>query len=174
MIASSSSFAGYRARIMALASFALAPAVAFVLASGAPAFAAAPALTNGDKPATVTIGERPLSADTDHVVAFKRGDVLYVCVQDLRQMVSGQTTHSGDHYVVESFKGDANSKTYAFTIGSNQVRTGGKTVALSAPVIRAYGHVYIPISFFSSGAVKTKVSMSADGRTGDIILPPGM
>lgn len=44
---------------------------------------------------------------------------------------------------------------------------------LPAPVVRAYGHVYIPLSFFGTGAVRTHVKISPDGRTGDIILPPG-
>ncbi len=138
------------------------------------ALAAAPPLTGGDKSATVTVDGRPLSADTDHVVAFTRGTILYVCVMDLRQMVSGSVSHDGKVYTVKSFKGDSNSKSYTFTIGSPIVDAAGTTVKLEAPVIRAYGHIYIPLSFFGSGGVRTKVKISADDRTGDIILPPGM
>jgi len=74
---------------------------------------------------------------------------------------------------VTSFKGDSNSRTFVFSVGSSTVIAGGKAFHLSAPVVRAYHHVYIPLSFFGSGAVRTKVKISADGRTGDIVLPPG-
>ncbi len=153
------------------ASFALAFALAF--AASGPALAAPP-LTGGDKSATVTVGMRPLSADTDHVVAFERGKTLYVCVQDLKQMASGSMTRSGNQFTIESFKGDSNSRKFVFTIGSTQATAGGKPVQLTAPVVEAYHHVYVPLSFFGSGAVRTHVKISPDGRTGDIILPPGM
>jgi len=145
-----------------------------LLAALAPGLAAAPALSGGDKPATVTVGGRPLSADTDHIVAFTRGKTLYVCVDDLKAMVSGSMTHTGNQYTVHSFKGDTNSKTYQFAVGSAKVIAAGKPVELSAPIISAYGHVYIPLSFFGSGAVRTHAKISADARSGDIILPPGL
>jgi hypothetical protein len=149
-------------------------ASALLLARPSTGFAAAPALTGGDKSATVTVEGRPLSADTDHVIAFTRGKILYVSVRALRRMVSGSVSHDGKVYTVNSFRGDSNSKSYTFTIGSPMVTAAGTTVKLEAPVIKAYGHIYIPLSFFGSGAVRTKVKISADDRTGDIILPPGM
>jgi hypothetical protein len=147
--------------------------VALALGASAQALAAAPPLAAGDRSATVTVGERPLSADTDHVVAFERGGTLYVCVKDLKQMASGTESHDGSTYTVTSFKGDSNSRTFVFSVGASSVSVAGKTYQLSAPVVRAYHHVYIPLSFFGTGAVRTKVKISADGRAGDIILPPG-
>ena len=161
-------------RRAASASPVLAVALGALLCAGAPAFAAPPPLTGGDKSATVTLGMRPLSADTDHVVAFERGGTLYVCVQDLKQMASGSMTRSGNQFTVQSFKGDANSRKFVFTIGSTEATAGGKPVTLTAPVVAAYHHVYVPLSFFGSGAVRTKVKISADGRTGDIIVPADM
>jgi hypothetical protein len=147
--------------------------VALALAASAQALAAAPPLTGGDRSATVTVGERPLSADTDHVVAFERAGTLYVCVKDLKQMASGTESHDGSTYTVTSFKGDSNSRVFVFSVGSTTVTAGGKPFHLSAPVVRAYHHTYIPLSFFGTGAVRTKVKISPDGRTGDIVLPPG-
>jgi hypothetical protein len=150
----------------------LALALALTLTLGSPVLAAAPALTSGDLPATVTVGGRPLSSDTDHVVAFTRGKTLYVCVEDLKQMVSGGMTRVGDEFTVASFKGDADSKKYVFTIGSTKATAAGKPIVLSAPVVEAYGEIYVPLSFFGSPGVRTHVKIAADDRSGDIILPP--
>jgi hypothetical protein len=160
-------------RLRAASAASLALVIALGLAAGSRAFASAPALTGGDRSATVTVGGRPLSADTDHVVAFERDKTLYVCVKDLKQMASGSMSHDGATYTLKSFKGDSNSRTFVFSVGSSTVTASGKPFVLSAPVVRAYGHLYVPLSFFGSGAVRTHVKISPDGRTGDIILPPG-
>ncbi len=139
----------------------------------APAFAQAPPLTGGDLPATVTVSGRPLSADTDHVVSFLRGKTIYVCVRNLRKMVSGSVEHSGNQITIHSFKGDLNSHTYVFAVGSSTAVANGELVHLTAPVVRAYGHNYIPLSFFGQKPLKTHVVISADGRSGEIVLPPG-
>ena len=148
-------------------------ALALTLIAASPALAAAPGLTHGDLPATVTVGGRPLSGDTDHVVAFTRGKTLYVCVEDLKQMVSGAMTRAGNTFTVASFKGDTDSKTYIFTIGSTKAIAAGRPIMLTAPVIEVYGQIYVPLSFFGSPSVRTHVKISADDRSGDIILPPG-
>jgi hypothetical protein len=134
---------------------------------------AAPPLTNGDLHAVVTVEGRPLSDDKDHVVAFTRGKVLYVCVQDLRQMVSGSIVRHGKSFTVQSFKGDSNSKAYTFTIGSTKADAAGLPVVMEAPVLSAYGHLYIPLSFFGRAAVPTTVQIAPDARRGNIELPPG-
>ena len=67
----------------------------------------------------------------------------------------------------------ADDAVFVFSVGSTPVTAGGKPFHLSAPVVRAYHHTYIPLSFFGTGAVRTKVKISPDGRTGDIVLPPG-
>jgi len=158
------------------ASRAIAPsfALALALTMTVPAFGAAPALLSGDRSATVTVDGRPLSADTDHIVAFDRGKTLYVCVEDLKQMVSGSMTRAGKQLTVKSFKGDSNSRTFVFTVGSMKATAHGQAVELSAPVLDVYGHIYIPLSFFGSNALRTHAKISADGRAGDILLPPGM
>jgi hypothetical protein len=128
-------------------------------------------LSSGDYHATVTLDDRPLSGDTDHVVAFARSKTLYVCIQDLTQMVSGKRTRAGQLVSIKSFVGQRNSGTYVFTIGSSAATANGHAVTLTAPVVESYGRVYIPLSFFGSGTVPTHVKISPDGRTGSIILP---
>jgi hypothetical protein len=117
----------------------------------------APPLHPGDVPATVTINERPLSYDTDHVIAFKRGREIYVCLMDIRQMINGQQVRHGNTYIVHSFRGDTDSRTYVFKIGSAHATAHGQPVTLHAPVVEAYGHVYLPLSFFEADALVTHV-----------------
>jgi hypothetical protein len=121
----------------------------------------------------VTVEGRPLSDDKNHVVAFTRGSVLYVCVQDLEQMVSGRMTRHGNSFTVQSFKGDSNSKNYTFTVGSTKAEAGGLPVVMEAPVVAAYGHLYIPLTFFGRAALPTTVQIAPDARSGNIELPPG-
>lgn len=129
-------------------------------------------LSRGDLQATVTLDGRPLSRDTDHVVAFARGKTLYVCIQDLTQMVSGKRYRAGGQITVRSFVGQQDAGNYVFTIGSNTASANGHPVHLTAPVVESYGRVYIPLSFFGSRAVPTHVKISPDSRSGNIILPP--
>jgi hypothetical protein len=146
-------------------------ALTFVLALTRAAFAAE-VLSGGDYHATVTVDGRRLSADTDHVVSFTRSKTLYVCVEDLKEMVMGKRTRIGKQITVVSFKGQVNSGTYVFTIGSTKATVNGKPTTLKAPVVESYGRVYIPLSFFGSSAVPTHVTISPDGRKGNIMLPP--
>ncbi len=144
----------------------------WLLGLAAPALGAE-TLSQGDYHATVTLDDRPLSRDTDHVVAFERGKTLYVCIQDLTQMVSGKRYRAGQQITVRSFVGQRNAGDFVFTIGSTVATANGHPLRLTAPVVESYGRVYIPLSFFGSHAVTSHVKISPDGRTGNIIFPPG-
>jgi hypothetical protein len=151
----------------------VAVAIAALLTTAAAPSSAAATLMAGDLPATVTIGDRPLTGPGDHVAAFTRGKTLYVGLEELTRVVTGSITKAGAVITVTSFRGAPDSKTAVFTIDSKEVTVGDKKVELDAPVVEAYGHrPYVPISFFGSSAVRTKVKESANHRTGSIILPP--
>jgi hypothetical protein len=128
-------------------------------------------LLPGDQPAIVTVNERPLSNDVDHVVAFKRGKEIYVSLEDMKQMVSGSMKRTGKTFTVHSFRGDTNSRTYVFHIGSAHATAHGQPVSLHAPVVEAYGHVYIPLSFFEADALVTHVRYNGSHQLGDIVIP---
>jgi hypothetical protein len=153
----------------------LASGAAALVAVSAPAASAEPDLVKGDSPATVTVGDRPLTGPADHVAAFTRGGVLYVGLEELTRVVTGTITKSGGTVTITSFRGAPDSKTAVFHIGSPQVSVGGKIATLDAPVIEAYGHrPYVPLSFFGTKLVRTTYKEAADHRSGAIILPSGM
>jgi hypothetical protein len=133
---------------------------------------AAPVLLAGDRAASVTINDRPLSGNSEKVDAFKRGDVLYVSLDDVMRAFNGSMVHDGTHYTVKSFRYSANSKTFTFTMGSAEASVEGKPIELKAPAVKAYGRAFIPLSFFGSGAVRTHVTMSSDGTNADISTRP--
>jgi hypothetical protein len=128
----------------------------------------------GDLPATVTIGQRPLTASTDHVAAFTRGSILYVSGEDLMRAMSGRMEHQAGHYTVTAFPGMLQQRTAEFTIGSADATFEGKPVTMKGPAIRAYGQPYIPVSFFGQPPLRTKVIISSDNRKAQIVLPPDM
>lgn len=135
--------------------------------------AVATALAPGDRPATVTVEHRPLSADRDHVVAFTRANTLYVCLDDLTQAVSGSLHRDGKRIAVTTFAGSANSRTATFSVGSADATLDGRAIHLEAPVVAPYGCAYVPLSFFGAPGVRTRVTFGANHRSGNIALPPG-
>jgi len=140
--------------------------------AGSSSGAVAATLVPGDEPATVTLnGLRPISAPTDHIVAFRRGGTIYVCAGDLTKAVMGAVSHDGQHFTITSFKGMTESRTAAFTLGSEKATLDGKDIELKAPPVKAYGRLYIPLSFFGSPGMRTKFAVAKDGKSGTIILP---
>ena len=135
--------------------------------------AAVTALAPGDLPATVTVDHRPLSADTGRVVAFSRAKTIYVCLDDVKQAVTGSIAHDGKRIVLTTFTGSSNSRTVTFTPGSTNAMLDGKPLVLTAPVVTQYGCAFIPLSFFGSPGLRTRVTFAADGRSGNVVLPPG-
>jgi hypothetical protein len=72
---------------------------------------------------------------------------------------------------VRSFPGATDSHVYVFTIGSAKAIAHGQPVTLHAPVVEAYGHVYIPMSFFEADALVTHVRYNGDHTQADIVIP---
>jgi hypothetical protein len=151
---------------------ALLAAALLAAVTGGAAFAQS--LQPGDLPAKVTIGNRPLSAASDHLAAFTRGGTLYVNGQDLIEAVSGKSVQEADHYTITAFPGMLQERTAEFTIGSPKVIFQGKPVVMSAPAIRAYGLPYIPVSFFGQQPLRSKVTISPDHRSARITMPSDM
>ncbi len=133
--------------------------------------ARAAALGPGDHPAHVMLGKRPIS---DPSAAFTRGQTLYVSTDTFAKIASGAVSRDGNHYTVLLFPGTESQRKILFTANSAAATVDGKAVAMSAKAVIAYGHLYIPVSFFGSGALRTKVKVADDNLSATVRLPPDM
>lgn len=125
----------------------------------------------GDHPAQVMLGRRPIA---DPSAAFTRGQTLYVSTDTFAKIASGAIHRDGEHYTVLLFPGTGSQRKVRFTANSAAASVDGKPVELTAKAVVAYGHLYVPVSFFGSGALRTNVKIAEDNRSAIVRLPPDM